>query len=46
LSQKNNLLDNRAFFENASRGLDYLMYQGWLSEREKDYLGSRIVPYR
>ncbi|MCW4029248.1 MAG: hypothetical protein NWE92_06340 [Candidatus Bathyarchaeota archaeon] len=43
LSQKNNLLDNRAFFENASRGLDYLLYQGWLSEREKEYLGNRLV---
>jgi hypothetical protein len=42
LSQKNNLLNNNLFMENAARGLVYLSNEGWVSDKEHQALSNRL----
>ena len=42
LAQRNNLLNNGLFRENAERGLVYLKHEGWLSDKEQQVLSSRL----
>jgi hypothetical protein len=46
LAERNNLLRNRMFTENASKGLVYLGHEGWVSEREIQFLNSRLSAQR
>ena len=43
LSQRNNLLNNSLFLENAKKGLVYLRHEGWLSDREHQVLSNRLT---
>ena len=43
LGQKNNLLHNSGFRENARSGLSALRQQGWLSEQEASELGKQLT---
>jgi hypothetical protein len=42
LTQRNNLLNNAAFRENVTRGLVSLNHEGWLSNRERQFLSNQI----
>ncbi len=42
LSQKNNLLNNSLFMENAAKGLVYLSNEGWVSDKEHQALSNRL----
>jgi hypothetical protein len=44
LAQKNNLLDNKLFMENALKGLTTLKHEGWLSDREHLVLRNQLSP--
>jgi hypothetical protein len=43
LIQRNNLLNNPAFRENVAKGLSYLKYQGWFSDKEQQTLSNRLL---
>ena len=43
LSQRNNLLSNGLFLENAKEGLVYLNHEGWLSDKERQVVSRRLT---
>ncbi len=44
LAQRNNLLDNSLFIENALKGLVTLKHEGWLSDKEQLVLSNQLSP--
>jgi len=42
LTQRNNLLNNASFRENVTRGLVSLNHEGWISNRERQFLSNQI----
>jgi hypothetical protein len=43
LAQKNNFLMNQQFVEGVTRGLEYLLHQGWVSEGEHAQVTKRLI---